>query len=268
MPYVTIHHKFRELCNTALIMKEKNLPVVDTRYWIAMLTASLVGTTLGDFISNSLHFGYIKGLLPLGIALAAIFAVERITNWASQTYYWLAIVLTRTMATNLADLATHRLKLNYAWIEIVLFGILIAVFLVHRSGHESPTASSDSKLPKNDFAYWLMVLIASTIGTTLGDFISDDMGLGVARASLIMAFVLAGAFLIQTKLNWFGKPAYWLLLIVVRTTGTVVGDFLSGDDGLKLGFLVSAAASALFLAVLLTLWKSASASKTQMRNEA
>jgi hypothetical protein len=48
----------------------------------------------------------------------------------------------------------------------------------------------------------------------------------------------------------------------------VVGDFLSGDDGLKLGFLVSAAASALFLAVLLTLWKSASASKTQMRNEA
>jgi uncharacterized membrane-anchored protein len=249
-------------------MKEKNLPAVNARYWLAMLFASLVGTTLGDFISNSLHFGYIKGLLPLSLALALIFVAERMTSAASEVYYWLAIVLTRTMATNLADLATHRLKLNYAWIEIVLFGILIAVFLVQRSGHESATASSGSKLPKNDFAYWLMVLIASTIGTTLGDFLSDDLGLGVARASLIMAFVLAGAFVIHAKLDLFGKPVYWLLLIVVRTTGTVVGDLLSGDDGLKLGFLASAAGAALFLAVLLTLWKSASASKIQMGNEA
>jgi uncharacterized membrane-anchored protein len=245
-------------------MKEKNLPVVNARYWMAMLFASLVGTTLGDFISNSLHLGYIKGLLPLSVILAAIFVVERITSGTTEVYYWLAIVLTRTMATNVADLATHRLKLNYGWIEIVLFGALVAVFFLMSGQERSP----ESKLPKNDFAYWLMVLIASTIGTTLGDFLSDDMGLGVARASLLMAFVLAGAFFLQAKLHWSGKPVYWLLLIVVRITGTVVGDFLSGDDGLKLGFLASAAATAVILAALLTLWKSASGGRIQMRNEA
>jgi uncharacterized membrane-anchored protein len=252
------------------MIKEKNLPAVNARYWAAMLMASLVGTTLGDFISNGLHLGYIKGLLPLSIVLAAVFALERIASATTEAWYWLAIVLTRTMATNLADLATHRLKLNYAWIEIVLFGTFAAIFFLQRSGRRrlAVSSSSSSKLPENNFAYWLMVLIASTIGTTLGDFLSDDMGLGVARASLMMAFVFAAAFFLQAKLDFSAKPVYWLLLIVVRTTGTVVGDFLSGEDGLKLGFLASATATASLLAVLLTLWKSAGVSKIEMQNQA
>jgi hypothetical protein len=34
---------------------------------------------------------------------------------------------------------------------------------------------------------------------------------------------------------------YWIMLVAVRTAGTVMGDFLSGGEGLGLGFLVSAA---------------------------
>jgi uncharacterized membrane-anchored protein len=48
-------------------MKIRNLPALDGRYWVGMLIASLVGTTLGDFISTDLNFGFTKGLLPLGL---------------------------------------------------------------------------------------------------------------------------------------------------------------------------------------------------------
>jgi uncharacterized membrane-anchored protein len=89
-------------------MKAESLPALNGRYWVGMLIASLVGTTLGDFVSTDLNFGFVKGLLPLGLILAAIFVVERKARVAIEAYYWAAIVLTRTMATNLADLATHR----------------------------------------------------------------------------------------------------------------------------------------------------------------
>jgi uncharacterized membrane-anchored protein len=38
---------------------------------------------------------------------------ERRTRIPTEAYYWLAIIVLRTAATNLADLSTHDLKLGY-----------------------------------------------------------------------------------------------------------------------------------------------------------
>lgn len=227
-----------------------------------MLLASLVGTTFGDFISTALGLGFVRGLLPLGVCLAALFLAERKIRYATEAYYWTAIVLTRTMATNLADLATHGLKLDYGWLELALFALMAAVLLYRRSPADllapSSTGESDGPktLPGNDARYWLLILIASTIGTSLGDFTSDNLGLGVGRASLCLAPLLAISAYWQLGSARSGQLHYWLAIILVRMTGTVMGDFLSGDDGLGLGFSVSALGSALLLAGLLHVWKS------------
>ena len=44
-------------------MHVKNVPVLDLRYWIAILLASIMGTAFGDFISGDLKFGFAGGLL-------------------------------------------------------------------------------------------------------------------------------------------------------------------------------------------------------------
>ncbi len=243
-------------------MKIRNLPFLDGRYWVGMLMASLVGTTLGDVISTDLKFGFVRGLLPLGLILTAIFVTEWKTRLSTEAYYWAAIVFTRTMATNLADLATHSQKLDYAWLEVALFALLIATALIRRSETTPSIASREAagrtptSLPNNDVRYWLMIVIASTIGTTLGDFISDNLGLGVAWASILLALVFVGVFYFRSGIARFGRVGYWSILIVVRTTGTVMGDFLSGEDGLNLGFMASALCTTLLLVAVLRLWRS------------
>jgi hypothetical protein len=165
-----------------------------------------------------------------------------------------AVVLTRTAATNLADLATHSLKLDYAALEPTLFALLIVTSLCRRSHtyHSIPSSraskNTPGSLPNNDAQYWAMMLVASVIGTTLGDFTSDNLGLGVEKASIILALVLTGIFYLQNKFDLFGRAAgYWIMLVAVRTAGTVMGDFLSGEEGLGLGFMVSAACATFLL---------------------
>ncbi|MGO9484171.1 MAG: hypothetical protein ACLPX9_06270 [Rhodomicrobium sp.] len=240
-------------------MNIRSLPALDRRYWVGMLIASLAGTTLGDFVSTGLNFGFVKGLLPLSLILIAVFVAEWKTRVATEGYYWAAIVLTRTIATNLADLATHGLGLDYAWLEVALFALLMATALLRRPNKIPSIGSSQAfnatPLSSNGVRYWVMVLVASIIGTTIGDFVSGDLGLGLARACILLGSILVVVLFLQTRLGLFGDTAYWSILIVVRTTGTVMGDFLSGEEGANLGFLLSAACTALLLAGVLGLWR-------------
>ncbi len=243
-------------------MKIRNLSALNTRYWVGMLIASVVGTTLGDFVSTDLQLGFVKGLLPLTFILVVIFVAEWKTKVSTEAYYWAAIVLTRTMATNLADLATHSLKLDYAWLEVALFSFLMMIMLLPRPNMGSPTNQSAAihgaltPLSKIGIRYWVMILIVSVIGTTLGDFISDNMGLGAEQASLVLGLILTIVLFVKTRLELLGSVAYWITLIIVRTTGTVLGDFLSGEEGLNLGFLGAAACTAFLLVCVLRLWTS------------
>ena len=108
-------------------MQVKNLPSITPRYWTAILVASMCGANTGDFLSHNLHLGHTRGLPPLAALFLIVLWAERRAHRATEAYYWLAIIVLRTAATNLADLGTHDLKLNYGVIETGLTLLLIAV---------------------------------------------------------------------------------------------------------------------------------------------
>jgi uncharacterized membrane-anchored protein len=222
-------------------MKPLNLPALDDRYWVGMLLASILGTTFGDFISNDLDLGFAKGLLPLGLILAVVFVVERKARITTEAFYWVAIVLTRAMATNLADLATHGMKLNYLGVLAVVLAVAIAIMTFRRTDLDStaaPSTSEASLLPYTGVRYWLLMLTVSTLGTALGDYFADELGLGVQAAAILSSLV----FIVMLHFQNYGsrlagpsgvggylesiKVGYWAMILLVRTTGTVVGDSL------------------------------------------
>jgi len=53
----------------------------------------------------------------MGLLLAFTLGAERYLKVSTVVYYWAAIVITRTAATNLADLATHSFKFGYGWVK-------------------------------------------------------------------------------------------------------------------------------------------------------
>src|SRR3954463_2775645 len=99
-------------------MQLRNTPALDGRYWAAILLASVLGTTSGDFVSHDLGLGFAGALLPLLAIFAVIYIAERRAPRATEAYYWFAIVVTRAAATNLGDALARTLHLGYGAVSL------------------------------------------------------------------------------------------------------------------------------------------------------
>src|ERR1700712_2949741 len=88
-------------------MKSMHVPEIDARYWFAIVLASICGTNLGDLYAHGSRLGLFWGLCVLAVPTAAIFLIERRGDRPHEIYYWLAILIIRTGATNIADAMRH-----------------------------------------------------------------------------------------------------------------------------------------------------------------
>jgi uncharacterized membrane-anchored protein len=235
-------------------MQAKNLPTITARYWAGILAASMCGANTGDFLSRNLHLGHTRGLLPLAALFFAIVWAERRSKVATEAYYWLAIIVVRTAATNLADLFTRDLALGYGLIEPGLAVLLIIILLVDRArgGSMIPRAQSISgrgqNLPATDAPYWAAMLTAGTLGTATGDFVARHLGLGVG--SIVLGLIFALVLLLSARVGATSKPWYWASIVAARTAGTTMGDLVARHLGLSLSTLCTGC----LLAGIVVLW--------------
>ena len=238
-------------------MQSKHVPPLGTRYWSALCIASVFGANMGDFCARYLGLGHVKGLPILGIMLVIIFMVESRDQYAHQTYYWLAIIVIRTAATNLADFAAGDMKLDKLAVLAVLTILLVATVVSGRHFASWEAKGMDSKggasLPTTDYFYWGAMLAAGTLGTVIGDISSFSTGVGTGSASIALCVLLGAWF-------YFGTgvlrtiSGYWFTIVLVRSAGTAVGDFLAGRS-LGLGLPTSTLITGMLMAVTLLFWK-------------
>jgi uncharacterized membrane-anchored protein len=238
-------------------MNDRHLPVLGPRFWTALCFASVFGANLGDFFAEDLGLGYVRGLPFLALAFLLIALAERFDRRTHEGWYWAAIVVIRTAATNLADLLSDDFHMPRPWSMPVL-GLVLALVVGlawsawrRSAGRPGRHPGSDRKSPvlSADATYWLCMLLAGTLGTVLGDYVSYDLDLGNARASAALAVPLALLFATggRGRLGW---PAfYWATVVMVRAAGTAVGDFFAQPE--VLGLAISTAATGLAFAALL-----------------
>ena len=229
-------------------MQTRNTPSIDTGYWVAISIASIFGANCGDFVSKVLHMGHWRGLLPVALGLIVVLWLERRSKTATTAYYWLAIILVRTAATNLADLSTHDFKLRFGMVIAGLAALLAGVVAIDRV---SAQTASRPGLPATNSRYWIAMLIAGTLGTAAGDGLVDVLHIGLPTASAIMVAVLAAVLALREQPIFAAPAFYWIAIVVVRTAGTNVGDLSAHTIGLALSTGLS---GALFVATLL-LWQ-------------
>ncbi len=233
-------------------MHRRHLPALDRRFWIALCLASIFGANMGDFFAHNLGLGHVKGLPFLAVAFALVLLVERVDRAAHEGWYWAAIVIVRTAATNLADFMCGDLKQPRPLVMVGLAVLLVAVVtLAARSA--KPAADGRSAVLRADTAYWVSMLLAGTMGTVLGDYTSHNLHLDDAGGSLVLSAVLAVFFLVGARGLIWTVPFYWATVVMVRAAGTCVGDFFAQRSVLGLA-LSTAVSGALFVAMLLV-WR-------------
>lgn len=232
-------------------MRLKLTPVVDTRYWVAILIASTCGTNLGDLVPKLLGLSVAPGLLLCVVLFALVMLAERALTLGSELLYWAAILIVRTAATDIADALADKTALHDLG-AIALLAALIVILVAARRRY-SAEAGAD-RMPDVDGMYWLTMLMAGALGTVLGDYVAHSLGAhhtGLLPSELIASVVLALMLAARTRVS--GAWAYWAAIVAVRWWGTNMGDFFAH----KYSLIGSGVASFAALLVLLIVWRPA-----------
>jgi uncharacterized membrane-anchored protein len=233
-------------------MQLKHVPQMGIKYWAALILASIFGANTGDFLADVLKLGHIAGLPFLAILFAFVIIAERFDSLEHVTYFWSAIIIIRTSATNIGDIA-HDLRL-YA--PLVIAALAIALFTMVLAWQASAkernwNATQGSGVISTVPVYWLAMLLAGALGTVLGDYFSFGLKLGTLKSAFVLSVPLAialyfGRSRLRTQLLY-----YFLTVVLIRAAGTAAGDYMARSIGLGLSTFVSGVVFVAFLA----LWK-------------
>jgi uncharacterized membrane-anchored protein len=109
-----------------------------------------------------------------------------------------------------------------------------------------------SKVPEVTLIFWLIKILATTLGETGGDAVSMSMDLGYAFSSLIFIGIFVVAVVIQISARAFHPLLYWFVVIATTTAGTTMADF--ADRSLGIGYAGGASLLFLLLMASLTFW--------------
>ena len=111
---------------------------------------------------------------------------------------------------------------------------------------------SRNKVAKVTIFFWLMKIIATTLGETAGDFISMSLGLGYYVGFAITFAILAILLFFQIQADKHRPAFYWLAIIATTTAGTEVSDLM--DRSLGLGYAIGSLVLVACLLGVLTVW--------------
>lgn len=122
-----------------------------------------------------------------------------------------------------------------------------------------PSESSTlSKLPAITVAFWVMKIAATTLGETLGDFLSKGsehggINLGYLLASVIVLAIFFATLIPQLLTSRHVPFLYWSVILATSTAGTTMSDFM--DRTLGLGYKSGSAILVGLLIASLVAWR-------------
>jgi len=111
------------------------------------------------------------------------------------------------------------------------------------------TRETLSKVPEVTLIFWIMKIVATTLGEIGGDAVSMSMNLGYLVGTAIFASIFIVAVSAQIKAKRFHPFLYWTTIIATTTVGTTLADF--ADRSLGIGY--AGGASLLFMLVMTSL---------------
>jgi uncharacterized membrane-anchored protein len=166
--------------------------------------------------------------------------------------FWVIKICATTLGETAGDLLSMTLDVGYAASSLILVGAFVVAlsFQLRAKAFHAPL-------------YWTVVLLTSTAGTTMSDYMDRSLGLGYTIGSLILVSCLGAVLLVWRTVEGSlsvsriesrrAEVFYWAAILCSNTLGTALGDFLADDSGL--GFLGSAALIAGALALVLVAYR-------------
>lgn len=236
------------------------VPAATLAFWIAKICATTVGETGGDALSMSLHLGYAASSL----IFLAFFAVTVGVQVGARRYhawsYWAVVVATTTLGTTISDYLDRTLGLGYLVSTAALLCTTIVVLIIWR--RVAGQVAVDKVTGRLDeLFYWVAILVSNTLGTAMGDFTADTLGVGFERGALIFAALIASVAALRAVTRLPGALLFWTAYVLTRPLGATLGDTLTkpiAQGGLALSRFAASFAIAAVMILVITITQSRS----------
>lgn len=91
-----------------------------------------------------------------------------------------------------------------------------------------------NKVPEVTAYFWIIKVLATTVGETAADFLNFNLGLGLTATSAVMAVGLIAALAYQFRTDRYTPWIYWLSVVLISIVGTLITDNLVDNLGISL----------------------------------
>ena len=90
------------------------------------------------------------------------------------------------------------------------------------------------KVPAVTAFFWIIKVLATTVGETFADYLNDNLNLGLTNTSLIITALTVAALIAQFRSKKYVAGIYWLVVILISIAGTLITDNLTDNLGVAL----------------------------------
>jgi uncharacterized membrane-anchored protein len=228
------------------------VPEITLYFWIIKVLCTTVGETAADYLNTNLGLG----LSGTSYIMSAVLIVALIFQFAARRYrpgiYWLAVVLISVVGTLVSDNLVDGYGVPLQTTTIA-FAIALAITFAAWYGSERTLSIHTIFTTRREAFYWAAVLFTFALGTSAGDYLSEQLALGYLNAVFLFAGAIAVVAVAHFVFRINAILSFWIAYILTRPLGASIGDWMSspkGDGGLGLGTTVT---SVIFLGTILAL---------------
>jgi uncharacterized membrane-anchored protein len=108
------------------------------------------------------------------------------------------------------------------------------------------------KVPAVTAFFWIIKVLATTVGETFSDFINEQLGFGLVNTTIVMSIALVIVLFFQFRARRYVPALYWLAIVQISITGTLITDNLT--DGMGFPLWASTLIFGVLLAITFIIW--------------
>ena len=83
-----------------------------------------------------------------------------------------------------------------------------------------------NKVPEVTIAFWVIKVLATTVGETAADLLGTNLNLGLTNTTYVMSALLVAALFFQFRLRKYVPGVYWTVVVLISIVGTLITDNL------------------------------------------
>jgi uncharacterized membrane-anchored protein len=177
-------------------------------YWFVIMSTSLMGTCLCDFMNRAFHLSFSEDLgIFLGILILVFmawklsgqsFSVTGSMTRRAELLYWITIIVSNTLGTALGDL-TSNAEIGFGGNVGLYGGLMVLTALLGYFTRISRV-----------FLFWVWFILTRPLGSTCGDVLTN----GTEKGGLGLGSQIASAI--------FAGPLIFLMIIAMEKTRVAV----------------------------------------------